>query len=90
MPPDAVLVECRLNQGLVSYAGVGQVNEDGTGLEVYEGPRVPLVWFPDNSDVRKLRLSNRPCPVPPDPSNWHTISVIGCSTFRMCLLVVHS
>jgi hypothetical protein len=32
--------------------------------------RVPLAWLPDNEDVRKLRLSSRPCPVPADTSNW--------------------
>jgi hypothetical protein len=75
VPEDAVLVACSANQGIMSYAGVAQGEPGSQMLEVYEGTRVPLVWLPDNEDLRKVRLSSRPCPIPPDPSNWTVVRV---------------
>jgi len=48
----------------MSYAGVAQGEPGSQNLEVHEGTRIPLVWLPDNEDVRKVRLSSRPCPIP--------------------------
>jgi hypothetical protein len=76
VPPDDVLVACSTNQGRMAYAGVAQGDPSTEQLEVYEGTRIPLLWLPDDSDVRKLRLSSRPCPVPPDSSNWTVMIVV--------------
>jgi hypothetical protein len=46
----------------MAYAGVAQGDPSTQQLEVYEGTRIPLIWLPDNEDVRKIRLSSRPCP----------------------------
>jgi hypothetical protein len=67
---DIVLIACTQNAGRMAYAGVGQVNDNETNLQVFAGKRIPLVWFPDDSDMRKVRLSSRPCPVPPASENW--------------------
>jgi hypothetical protein len=75
VPEDSVLVACSVNQGVMSYAGVAQGDPSTQQMQVYEGTRIPLVWLPDNEDVRKLRLSSRPCPVPPDSSNWTVMKV---------------
>jgi len=75
MSKPTVLVACSQNQGLMSYAGVAQGEPGSQMLEVYEGTRVLLVWLPDNEDARKLRLSSRPCPIPPDSSNWTVMRV---------------
>ena len=76
VPEDAVLVACSVNKGAMAYAGVAQGDPGTQQLEVYEGTRIPLVWLPDNEDVRKVRLSSRPCPIPPDPSNWTVIHTV--------------
>src|SRR5262249_25082410 len=75
VPEDAVLVACSVNQGLMAYAAVAQGTPATQQLDLIEGRRVPLAWLPDNEDVRKLRLSSRPCPVPPDSANWSVIKV---------------
>ena len=51
---------CSQNKGGMAYAGIGQINDRETNLEVVAGKRVPLVWFPEDSDMRKLRLASRP------------------------------
>jgi hypothetical protein len=75
LDPDVVLVACSQNKGRMAYAGVAQVNDDETNLTIVAGKRVPLVWFPEDSDMRKLRLTSRPCPVPPDSSNWTIMKI---------------
>jgi hypothetical protein len=47
---DSVLVACSANKGRMAYAGVGQKNERETDLTVYASKRLPLVWFPEDSD----------------------------------------
>ena len=74
LEPDVVLVGCSQNKGRMGYAAISQVNDDETNLTVIAGKRVPLVWFPDDAEMRKVRLASRPCPVPPDPSNWTIIT----------------
>jgi hypothetical protein len=64
VPSDCVSVACSANQGRMAYAGIAQGDPENQQLEVYEGTRVPLIWLPDNEDVRKIRLASRPCPVP--------------------------
>lgn len=75
MPQNYVFLATRTMIGSMQYAGVGQKNEDDTALQIYEGERIPHIWFPDNSDVRKCRLSARPCPVPPPVENWMIMKV---------------
>ena len=49
----------------MAYAGVAQANEDGKGMQVYSGRRVPLIyWDTSGEDYRRLRLSSRPIPIP--------------------------
>jgi hypothetical protein len=76
VPPDKVLVACSANSGTMNYAGVAQPDDDRTRLEVVTGHWVPFVWFPDDSDCRKLRLASRPLPVPPSFSNWTVIHTL--------------
>jgi hypothetical protein len=76
VPPNVVLVACSENRGCMSYAGVAQGDPSTQQLEVNEGTRIPLVWLPENEDIRKVRLSSRPCPIPPDPSNWTVMHVV--------------
>jgi hypothetical protein len=58
LPVDCVLVACTQNPGRFAYAGIGQVNDQETNLVVVAGRRVPLVWFPDDADMRKVRLAS--------------------------------
>ena len=73
----SVLVACTQTSGRMAYAGVGQTNDDETNLEVFKGRRIPHLWFPDDSDMRKLRLASRPCPIPPAPENWTVLKVLN-------------
>jgi hypothetical protein len=76
LDPDTVLVACSQTKGRIAWAGIAQVNDDETNLTVIAGKRVPLIWFPEDSDMRKLRLASRPCPISPDPSNWTIMKVV--------------
>jgi hypothetical protein len=76
LDPETVLVACSQNKGRLAFAGIAQVNDSETNLTVIAGKRVPLIWFPEDSDVRKLRLASRPCPISPDPSNWTIMKVV--------------
>jgi hypothetical protein len=72
----SVLVACTQTAGRFAYAGIGQTNDDQTNLQIFSGKRIPLLWFPDDSDMRKLRLASRPCPIPPAPENWTILKVL--------------
>ena len=70
-----VLVACSVNKGAFAYGGVAQGDPATQSVEVFEGTRIPLVWLPENEDVRKVRLSSRPTPIPPDLSNLTVMHV---------------
>ena len=65
VPEKEVLVAATGVQGTMAYAGVAQANEDGKGMQVYSGRRIPFVyWDTSGEDYRRLRLSSRPIPIP--------------------------
>jgi len=70
VPEDVVLVGVSKAGGGFSYGAIGQKMQDADRLELIPGRRVPLIWFPENSDVRKLRLACRPAPISPFKETW--------------------
>ena len=67
---------------LVTFApepgGVAQVSEEGGGMQVYAGRRVPLVyWDVSGEDYRRLRLSSRPIPIPGNTQSWTVLQVLA-------------
>jgi hypothetical protein len=78
VPPTEVLVASTGIQGVMAYAGVAQVADDGRGMEVYAGRRIPLIyWAPSGEDYRRLRLSSRPTPIPGNTDSWTLMQVLA-------------
>jgi hypothetical protein len=75
VPPNVVLIACSEGAGSFAYAGVAQKGDDNRDLSVFEGTRIPKIWFPDDSDVRKVRLGSRPCPLPAFMEAWSVMVV---------------
>ena len=65
-------------QNVMAYAGISHTNDDATGMQVYEGRRIPLVyWDPSGEDYRRLRLSSRPVPIPGNVDSWTVLQVLA-------------
>jgi major capsid protein E len=78
VPPKEVLVAATGIQGMMAYAGIAQVSEEGKGMEVYSGRRIPLIyWDPSGEDYRRLRLSSRPIPIPGNTDSWTVLTVLA-------------
>ena len=59
-------------------AGVAQVNDEGSGMQAYEGRRIPLIyWDTSGEDYRRLRLSSRPIPIPGNTDSWTVLQVLA-------------
>lgn len=76
VPVDIVLVAASVLGGTTAYAGVAQVNEAESGLNVFAGRRVPVVAHEALEDYRKFRLSSRPVPVPANLAAWSLLDVL--------------
>jgi hypothetical protein len=62
----------------MAYAGISQVNEDGHGMQVYAGRRIPLIyWDQSGEDDRRLRLSSRSIPIPGNTDSWTVLTVLA-------------
>lgn len=72
-----VLVAATGIQNVMAHAGVAQASNDGKGMQVYEGRRIPLIyWDPSGEDYRRLRLSSRPIPIPGNTDSWTVLQVL--------------
>jgi major capsid protein E len=76
VPPDKVLVAATGLQNKMCYAAVAQVNDDETGMGVFEGVRIPQVYYPADEDARYLRLSSRPVPCPSNIQSWTVLDAV--------------
>jgi hypothetical protein len=76
VPPDNVLIAASSLGGNFSYAAVAQVDAEESGLRVYEGKRIPLIYYEAGEDIRKFRLSSRPIPVPQNLAAWTILDVL--------------
>jgi hypothetical protein len=76
VPVDNVLIAASSLAGNFSYAAVAQVNEDESRMSVFEGKRVPLIFYEAGEDIRKFRLSSRPIPVPQNLASWTILDVL--------------
>ena len=78
VPEKEVLVAATGIQSVMAYAGIAQTNDDATGMQAYEGRRIPLVyWDPSGEDYRRLRLSSRPVPIPGNTDSWTVLKVLA-------------
>jgi Phage major capsid protein E len=76
VPDDMVLVASTAIKHKVAYAGVSQVDPVSKRMDVFEGTRVPQVYYSEEDDCRYFRLSSRPCPVPADMLGWVIMDAI--------------
>jgi hypothetical protein len=76
VPEDNVLVDASSLGGNFSCAGIAQVDADESRMSVYEGKRVPLIFYEAGEDIRKFRLSARPIPVPQNLAAWTILDVL--------------
>ena len=61
-----VLVAATGIQNVIAYAGVAQVSNDGKGMQVYEGRRIPLIyWDPSGEGLPSLEAFQ-----PADSDSW--------------------
>jgi hypothetical protein len=78
VPEKDVLVAATGIQSTMAYAGVAQADDDGKGMHVYEGRRVPLIyWDTSGEDYRRFRLSSRPIPIPGNTDSWTVLQVLA-------------
>ena len=86
VPPDNVLVAASSLGGTMAYAGIAQVDEKESGLNVFASRRVPVVAFEALEDYRKFRLSSRPVPVPANLAAWGLLDVLKQSTGEQIIM----
>ena len=78
VPEKEVLVAATGIQSVMAYAGIAQADDDGKGMSVYEGRRVPLIyWDTSGEDYRRFRLSSRPIPIPGNTDSWTVLQVLA-------------
>jgi hypothetical protein len=73
--PKCVLIAASGSQNTMAYAGVPQAEDDH--MDVFEGRRIPLVYFDKGEDYRKLRLSSRPVPISGNTASWTVLQVLA-------------
>jgi hypothetical protein len=76
VPDDTVLVASTAIRHRVAFAGVSQVDPGSRKMSIYEGTRVPQVFYSEADDCRYFRLTSRPCPVPADMLGWVIMDAI--------------
>jgi hypothetical protein len=74
-PTLVVLAAKTAGTGSMGYAAVWQENEEQGIHALYEGTRIWQKYF--ESEVRYLRCSSRPVPVPPPSQNWLVMKVLA-------------
>jgi Phage major capsid protein E len=75
VPANMCLVAAQGIQHKMAYAGCSQVDPDSKIMDVFEGSRIPQVYYDESFDVRRLRLSSRPCPVVSTMDSWTIMTV---------------
>lgn len=74
MIPEGSILMGSQGLGTVAYGLVTQMEQ--TGFKSYEGSKVPKIWDDMNNDIRKLRITSRPIPIPTYLDSWITTKVI--------------
>lgn len=73
MIPENTVIIGSIGMNRLFYGAVTQM-ENGNFVTI-EGPRVPKVWNDENNDIRKIRITSRPLPVPDDVDSWYVLEV---------------
>lgn len=73
MVPEKHILLASSNTGKILYGAVTQI--DDQDFITYEGTRVPKHWVDKNNDLKMIRVSSRPVPVPNDVDSWYVAQV---------------
>jgi hypothetical protein len=75
LPPNLVIVASKVGgSGSLGYAGVWQEADEGNRHELFAGKRIWRQYF-DDSEVRNLRCTSRPVPLPPNSRTYLILQV---------------
>lgn len=73
MPTKTVLL-ARVGMAKRLYGAITQM-DDSENFVTIEGERVPKVWADKNNEVKMVKVSSRPLPVPEDIDDWYVAVV---------------
>lgn len=79
LPPGTVIVAATEPQGFYAYGAIVQY-ENTNAAVTYEARRVPFVWVDKDNQLRKIRTSSRPLPVPSNMQGWFVLNTLGAGT----------
>ena len=74
MLPEGTVIMGTPGMGKRLYGAITQI--DGEAFITYDAPRVPKNWVDTNNDVKMVRISARPLPVPEDVDDWLVATVL--------------
>jgi Phage major capsid protein E len=78
IPPGSVLVGATNAPGFMVYGGIIQYEPPRFGPPVtYASTRVPLLWTDIDNQLRRLRMTSRPLPVPMDVKGHFGANALG-------------
>lgn len=74
MIPDNTVILASKDLGKIMYGAVTQMEQGN--FATYEGTRVPKHYTDDKNEVKMLRMTSRPLPVPYDVESWVVATVL--------------
>lgn len=74
MIPSGTVIMLSKNTGKTAYGAVTQMEKDE--FITIEGARVPKQYADNKNEVKVLRLTSRPVPVPDDVDSWYVATVL--------------
>lgn len=74
MMPAKTVILARTDMAKRIYGAVTQMDESGEFITI-EGERVPKKWSDPENEVKKIKVTSRPLPVPEDIDDWYVATV---------------
>lgn len=74
MMPEKTLILARAGMAKRIYGAITQMDNSENFVTI-EGERVPKVWADKGNDVKMVKVSSRPLPVPEDVDDWYVAVV---------------
>lgn len=74
MMPEKTILLARVGMAKRMYGAITQMDESEDFVTI-EGERVPKVWADKNNEVKMVKVSSRPLPVPEDIDDWYVAVV---------------
>ncbi|ARD49630.1 phage capsid protein [Sporosarcina sp. P33] len=75
--PANAAVLAKSGSGAFAYGAITQMDEDTKNFVTTEGRAVPKRWNDVDNDIKMLRLTSRPVPMPTDVDGWLVAQVVG-------------